>query len=44
MLPVPIPTEEIKIEIASDNELQFLDLLANIITKDIITSTQSDEK
>jgi hypothetical protein len=41
---IPIPTEEIIIEIPSDNELQFLDLLAQIITNDIANSTQSDEK
>lgn len=44
MQAIPISTEEIKIEIPSESEVQFLDLLAQIITNDITTSTQSDEK
>lgn len=44
MQAIPISTQEIKIEIPSESEVQFLDLLAQIITKNIITSTQSDEQ
>lgn len=38
-----ISTQEIKIEIASESEAQFLDLLAEIITNDIINETHDDE-